>query len=438
MSTATPQSATKRRRRWLGALAAVLVVPLISTAAAYGVGDVGGGQDGEDSGVRLVTPLPRADEDDDPDEDETAEVPKPPLPGQAPTDIQPLEAGAVPPTPSGATVTRVEQLDPQTIDLTIDSAAMGREVPVRLLLPRDFAAQPERTFPTLYLLGGYGEPQDYKAWTFFTDAAEFFRDKNALVAMPTVGDVGFFSDWWNYGEAGGDGWETFHTEELPQILQSAYRANDRRSVAGISMGGYGAMAYAARNPGMFDAAASYSGYLHTTMPGMDRFIQFIVAQQDEDPYALWGDPILQAGIWNEHDPSVQAENLEGTELYVSAAMGMRGEHDEGDEMERVLRSLYVEDPLGYNQVTVLASSLETAAFASSQSFVQRLDALGIPVQTSFKQEGTHSWGQWEAELHDSWPMLAEAMGAPAQEAPLSAPAQQQPAPQPDPGLPPTN
>lgn len=420
MSAAHQRPRSHRRRRALGAVALAVVTPLL---VAYGA-SAAPWTPNADLDVPAVDTAPRVADDpggslvpiDAPgvgDLGGAAGL----VPSQVPTDVVPFEepaAEATTPTTSGAELRGVRQIDPQTVDIMIDSPAMGREVPVRLLLPRDYAALPDRKFPALYLLPGYGDPADYKAWFEYTDVEQFFADKDVIVALPSAGDAGFFSDWWNYGAGGTPGWETFHTVELREVLESDWRANDRRAVAGLSMGGFGAISYAARNPGLFDAAASYSGYLHTTMPGVDRFAQYTIAERGLDPYALWGDPVLQAGIWAAHDPFIQAENLRGTELFISSAVGMRGKYDEGDLVDRVLGALEADDPRAHVRQTVLASGLETIAYVTTQSFRQRLATLGIPVTSHFQQEGTHSWGYWQDELKRSWPVLAEGMGVPVQ------------------------
>ncbi len=47
-------------------------------------------------------------------------------------------------------------------------------------------------------------------------------------------------------------------QELRRLLESDWGAGSRRVVAGPSMGGQGALLYAARHPGMFRATAAYS------------------------------------------------------------------------------------------------------------------------------------------------------------------------------------
>jgi S-formylglutathione hydrolase FrmB len=54
--------------------------------------------------------------------------------------------------------------------------------------------------------------------------------------MPDGGQVGFYSNWRT-----GPQWETFHTQELPQLLATPYRANGKAAIAGVSMGGLGAL-----------------------------------------------------------------------------------------------------------------------------------------------------------------------------------------------------
>ena len=72
--------------------------------------------------------------------------------------------------------------------------------------------------------------------------------------MPEGGDVGFYSNWRD-GRAG----RTFTCDELRADPRRRYGAGARRAIAGLSMGGLGAMDYAARRPRMFRAAASFSG-----------------------------------------------------------------------------------------------------------------------------------------------------------------------------------
>ncbi|MET8883754.1 alpha/beta hydrolase-fold protein [Streptomyces rubiginosohelvolus] len=56
--------------------------------------------------------------------------------------------------------------------------------------------------------------------------------------------------------------ETFHLGEVRPMLERFYGAGNRRVAAGESQGGFGALGYAARHPGLFRAVAGFSGHVH--------------------------------------------------------------------------------------------------------------------------------------------------------------------------------
>lgn len=324
-----------------------------------------------------------------------------------------VRANAEPSAPVGTHVAKVSFVGDRIVDLDIVSAAMGGEtMDVKLLLPKDWRSKPGARFPVLYLLPGYGTTENQQDWVDKTDVELFMADKNVVVAMPEAGATGMYSDWLNSGAGAAPAWETFHTVELPRILEREWRANDRRAVAGLSMGGLGAMNYAARHPGFYDAAASYSGFLHTTMPPMQALLIASVAAAGQDPMAIWGDPVTHRSNWEAHDPWILAEKLRGTELYVSAAAGVRGGRDP-HVLDVLNKAVTSGDPVENLKSLPLANALETLSFAASLSLVQKLTSLGIDADTHFPITGTHSWGWWGPELERSWPTLARGLGLPA-------------------------
>ena len=295
-----------------------------------------------------------------------------------------------------ARVVATQMLGPRVRDLTIDSPALGRSAKVRLLLPRRFQAQPHRRWPVLWLLHGCCDT--YQSWTRSTDVEELAGLADVLVVMPEAGPVGFYSDWYKRGRGGPSRWETFHLTELRQLLERDWRAGNRRVVAGLSMGGLGAMAYAARHPGMFRAAASYSGLLHTRyqgdpLPG-PRMIQDLLRDFDEDPDALWGDPRRHGDIWAAHNPYDLAPRLREVDLFVSVGNGQPGPLD---------------GPAANGQL----QQIEQALYPQNLAFVERLRQLGIPVRFDNYGPGIHKWPYWQRELHRSLPLLLGALQRPA-------------------------
>jgi alpha-glucoside transport system permease protein len=303
---------------------------------------------------------------------------------------------AVGPPDRPARVVATQTVGPRVRDLTIDSPALGRSAKVRLLLPRRFQAQPNRRWPVLWLLHGCCDT--YQSWTRSTDVEELAGLAEVLVVMPEAGQVGFYSDWYERGQGGPSRWETFHLTELRQLLERDWRAGNRRVVAGLSMGGLGAMAYAARHPGMFRAAASYSGLLHTRyqgdpLPG-PRMIQDLLRNFDEDPDALWGDPRRHGDLWAAHNPYDLAPRLREVGLFVSVGNGQPG-------------------PLDGPATNGQLQQIEQALYPQNLAFVERLRQLGIPVRFDNYGPGIHNWPYWQRELHRSLPMLLGALQRPA-------------------------
>lgn len=179
----------------------------------------------------------------------------------------------------------VKRLSERDHVLTVTSAALGREGTVRVLLPEGWRPG-SGPWPVLYLLNACCQ-SDYDAWAT-REAAGLTSRYPAIVVMPEGGEVGFYSDWRE-----GPDWETFHLGEVRRILERDYGAGDRRAVAGASMGGFGAMSYAARHPGMFQAAASFSGVLHTR--DGNGGVDWLLDRSGEDVRKLWGDPGTRSG-----------------------------------------------------------------------------------------------------------------------------------------------
>lgn len=287
----------------------------------------------------------------------------------------------------GAHVVAEEWIARGTLDITVDSPALGTTAKARLLLPPRWSPRARSTWPVLYIV--HGATQDHTSWTSHTDVAVLTKDTDVLVVMPEGGPVGFYSDWWNHGDGGSPRWETFHLGELRQILERGYGAGEARAIMGESMGGFGTMSYAGRHPGMFRAAASLGGVVHTTYEEAvsPAVIQGILAAFGEDPMALWGDPRLQADVWAAHNPYDLAHNLLDMRLYVFSGDGLPGQLD---------------DPPA-------PDARETWVSEMNLAFMAKLRELGADL-TAVYERGTHTWPYWQRELHRAFPLLMDAIG----------------------------
>lgn len=128
---------------------------------------------------------------------------------------------------------------------SIFSGSLGKNVSVNILLPQEVDSQfgtsikgeNNKKYPVLYLLHGYSD--DHSAWMRRSAIERYVDDKKLIVVMPDGGK----SFYRNYGS--NDNYRDFIALELPRFLERYLPANTSREssyIAGLSMGGYGALA----------------------------------------------------------------------------------------------------------------------------------------------------------------------------------------------------
>jgi S-formylglutathione hydrolase FrmB len=139
------------------------------------------------------------------------------------------------------------------------------ELTVRILFPADYEANPTLRYPVLYLLhGGAGTFEDWSKTTADGGQIETtVGSHGVIVVMPEGGRAGWYSDWAGPTDGGfAPLWETFHVQQLVPWIDANFRTVGTaagRAIAGLSMGGLGALKYAGQNPSVFSAVGSFSG-----------------------------------------------------------------------------------------------------------------------------------------------------------------------------------
>ncbi|WP_304523718.1 alpha/beta hydrolase family protein [Actinocorallia sp. API 0066] len=135
--------------------------------------------------------------------------------------------------------------------------AIGWNPGVNVLLPDGYHNSGLR-YPVLYLF--HGGQQD-----FITFDRHRVRDwtagKRIIVVMPDGGAAGWYSNP-VHSNVGPRNWETFHIAQLLPWIDANFRTYaeyNGRAVAGFSMGGFGALKYAAKYYGHFASVSSHSG-----------------------------------------------------------------------------------------------------------------------------------------------------------------------------------
>jgi len=136
------------------------------------------------------------------------------------------------------------------------SKLINTTLPYNVILPTDYDTSKSTRYPVLYLL--HGLTGHYNDWIARTNIADYAADYRIIVVMPE-GNDGWYID---SAIASTDKYETYIIQELIPDVQQRYRtieARYARAIAGLSMGGYGAIKFGLKSPATFVFAASMSG-----------------------------------------------------------------------------------------------------------------------------------------------------------------------------------
>jgi S-formylglutathione hydrolase FrmB len=307
---------------------------------------------------------------------------------------------ADPTAPDGSRIVKAEYKDDRHLRLYVNSVAMDKDIVVDVQRPAD-ASEPR---PTLYLLNGAGGGEDSASWQAQTNTLEFLSDKNVNVIQPIGGAWSYYTDWIKDDPAlGRNKWKTFFTEELPPLIDGALGTNGVNAIAGLSTSGTTVLALPIAKPGLYKAAAAYSGCAQTSDPVGSEFVKLTVntwgGGNTDNMWGPQGSP-----EWVANDPYVHAEGLRGLELYVSTGNGLPGRWDTLNGPHTLPGSYGLA-----NQILV-GGVIEAGTNFCTHNLKTRLDSLGIPATFNFRDSGTHSWGYWEDEFKVSWPVLARGLG----------------------------
>ncbi|WP_405140024.1 alpha/beta hydrolase [Nocardia sp. NBC_01388] len=303
--------------------------------------------------------------------------------------------------------------NPAGMDFYVDST-MG---PIK---SRVFRAADGNTDRVVYLLDGMRARDDDSGWEIETGAAQTLMAANINVVMPVGGMSSFYADWASPSTflgipagtlagsgsgatealAGGPGktsaymWETFLTQNLRDALRDRLGFNvTHNGVVGLSMSGSAAMVLAAFYPNQFSYAASLSGALNLSMPGMRDAVR--VAMLDAGGYNI--DALAKAKDvkWQHLDPFTFAPKLKAnnTRLFISAGSGLPSSAD------------------AINASTVEGMGIEAIALVGTKSFQARLSGLGASnVTYDYPAVGVHNWKNWESELNRLTPDMSAHIG----------------------------
>ena len=185
--------------------------------------------------------------------------------------------------------------DPRMKYYRFATDAVGWNPAVNVLLPDGYSDG--RHYPVLYLFHGGGLDQDFITFDRM-GIRQLTAGKPIIVVMPDGGHTGWYSNPVS-SNVGPRNWETFHIAQLLPWIDANFRTfaeYDGRAVAGFSMGGFGALKYAAKYHGHFASVSAHSG------PASLRRDQGLVvhwANATSGAVDLAGGTVYGAPLWDE-------------------------------------------------------------------------------------------------------------------------------------------
>ena len=325
-------------------------------------------------------------------------------------------------------------LDDGRMIVSVWSESMQTEVPNIVHPPADG----DDDAPVYYLVNGAGGGEDAATWQAQSDVNEFMGDKNVWTVTPIGGAFSYYTDWEKpdpdvqtrfASETTPMKFETYLAEELPDAFEREYGGSTgedrKRALSAISMTATSVLTIAQKHPGRFQAIGSFSGCAETSTPIGYQFINIVTGiRGGADLENMWGpfpgEPAFETNSWFDNDPVwgatrfvEQRDNGTLPDMWITTGNGLPGPH------ENLANPRLQESSAALANQAVVGGVIEAATQYCTANLNRRFAELGIPAHFDFKPNGTHSWGYWQDDLHNSWPMMARAMevdGAP-EEAP---------------------
>jgi S-formylglutathione hydrolase FrmB len=238
-------------------------------------------------------------------------------------------------------------------------------------LPRDYFVARVRRYPVLYLLHGLGG--HYSDWTTNTNTADYAQKYRMIVITPE-GNDSWYTD---SATVAADKYESYFLKELIPDVQRRYRTIETRhgrAVAGLSMGGYGALKFGLKSPGTFIFAGSMSAV------------------------ASWSDADLK-------NPASIRDSLQP--VFGPAGSETRKANDLFEIVREINASRVASLPYLY-----LDCGTEDFMFNANEKFAALLREKKIPHEYR-ELPGNHSWAYWDQQVPEVLKVAAKFLRADA-------------------------
>jgi S-formylglutathione hydrolase FrmB len=303
---------------------------------------------------------------------------------------------------NGITVSGWRWVSGRTLEVDISTAkvapvAINGPNRVRITFPNDYFQSGTTRYPVLYLLHGGAGVNSAQWTTAGGDEENITNGKPLITVMPDGGKVGWYTNWVDQSQ-GAQAWEDFHINQLIPWIDANLRtiaSKSGRAIAGLSMGGFGAIRYAEDRPDLFAYAGSFSGAVDLGDSGTRSVITEQAGQYGFNPYGPFGNPFWPYdGTWNAVNPLNRVTRLAG----VSTALYAGGGSNDQDVLEGTMR-------------------------ASADRFDAAMNNAGLPhfywmygrpgPSAPYGCDGGHNMGCWNFALLDAVPRMLTVLQTPS-------------------------
>ncbi|QJR37739.1 alpha/beta hydrolase [Gemmatimonas groenlandica] len=296
---------------------------------------------------------------------------------------------------------------------TIWSQSLGVYKALVVYLPPSYRANARTRYPLLvYLHGRTGSERNWvdAGWLHLTmDSLAHTGAPEAIIAMPD-GDDGWYATWNQLGDVNACRADTTRREpaatycvpwtryddyiarDIVSHMDSRYRTvarRESRGIAGLSMGGFGAITLALQYPDVFAAAASHSGVVSPRYLGPKPFAPppryaNTTAELQASARNLWSDLRWVMGKdtigWNARDPGHMAQRLQQLVQQRAASAGPR--------LPQLMFDVGADD----------------AYVDQNRDLHATLTRLGVPHRYA-EWPGAHTWSYWQTHSAESLQFL---------------------------------
>lgn len=252
---------------------------------------------------------------------------------------------------------------------TIRSAELAMDTQLSVILPWDRPAENQQTpCKVLYLLHGLGD--NAASWTRYTRIESYAREYGMAVVMPEV-QRGFYRDM-QFGLK----YFSYVAKELPLLCNRFFgldTSREKNYIAGLSMGGYGAVKCGLSFPLQYAGCASFSGVLD-----FHHILEEHLDDQNRD----------------------ELTGLLGNELEVL----------DSDDLFKLAENVAAL-PRAERPGIFITCGKQDFLYKTNADFTACLDRLGLGY-TYYEWDGEHEWGFWDESVRMALKFFAGLSPAP--------------------------